>query len=189
MDWVFNITCGQAINSYSSSQMHTAIAYDSAAWLYPSDGHLVEGWQDCDNASLIRQARNQSLPALLTVGVDSHWSGQDLARYIDQAASQAQVPCTSQATTFICTIVNWAIAGGYTGVIIDFESVKGDYPNIRMKFAMFMQELQDALHQKGLLCGLTLIHKVSDKPEEDPSYHTVSGKASDVEVYDLVILQ
>jgi spore germination protein YaaH len=170
MDWVFNVTCGQAINSYSSSQMQATIAYDSAAWLYPSDGHLVEGWQDCDNATLIRQARNQGLPALLTVGVDSHWSGQDLAQYIDQAASQAQVPCTSQATTFICTIVNWAIAGGYTGVIIDFESVKGDYPNIRMKFAMFMQELQDALHQKGLLCGLTLIHKVSDRPEEDPSY-------------------
>ncbi|MFL5692053.1 MAG: glycosyl hydrolase family 18 protein [Ktedonobacteraceae bacterium] len=170
MDWVFSITCGQAINAYSSSQMQTAIAYDSAAWLYPSDGHLVEGWQDCDNATLIRQARNQGLPALLTVGVDSHWSGQDLAQYIDQAASQAQVPCTSQATTFICTIVNWAIAGGYTGVIIDFESVKGDYPNIRMKFAMFMQELQNALHQKGLLCGLTLIHKVSDRPEEDPSY-------------------
>ncbi len=170
MDWVFNITCGQAIDSYNNSHMNATIAYDSAAWLYPSDGHLVRGWQDCDQAALIRQARNQGLPTLLTVGVDSQWSSQGLAQYIDRAASQPQVPCTAQATTYICIIVNWAIAGGYTGVIIDFESVEGKYPNIRMKFATFMQELQDALHQKGLLCGITLIHKVSDRPEEDPSF-------------------
>ncbi|MFL5624150.1 MAG: hypothetical protein ACJ788_00965, partial [Ktedonobacteraceae bacterium] len=62
MDWVFNITCSRAIDSYNSSQMQTALAYDSSAWLYPSDGHLVEGWQDCDNAALMRQARNQGLP-------------------------------------------------------------------------------------------------------------------------------
>ncbi len=43
MDWVFNITCGRAVNSYNNGQMKGAIAYDSAAWLYPSDGHLVEG--------------------------------------------------------------------------------------------------------------------------------------------------
>lgn len=170
MDWVFNITCGQAVNSYNGSQMRTAIAYDSSAWLYPSDGHLVEGWQDCDTAALIRQANQQGLPTLLTVGVDSHWSDLDLARYIDQAASQPQVPCTAQATTYICNIVNWAMAGGYTGVIVDFESVKGDYPNIRLKFAKFLQKLQDALHQKGLLCGITLIHKVSDRPQEDSSF-------------------
>ena len=170
MDWVFNITCGQAVNSYNGSQMRAAIAYDSSAWLYPSDGHLVEGWQDCDTATLIRQANQQGLPTLLTVGVDSHWSDLDLARYIDQAASQPQVPCTAQATTYICNIVNWAMAGGYTGVIIDFESVKGDYPNIRLKFAKFMQKLQDALHHKGLLCGITLIHKVSDRPQEDSSF-------------------
>src|SRR5260370_19363358 len=170
MDWVFNITCGQAVNSYNGSQMRAAIAYDSSAWLYPSDGHLVEGWQDCDTAALIRQANQQGLPMLLTIGVDSHWSDLDLARYIDQAASQPQVPCTAQATTYICNIVNWAMAGGYTGVIIDFESVKRDYPNIRLKFAMFMQKLQDALHHKGLLCGITLIHKVSDRPQEDSSF-------------------
>src|SRR5438270_6919590 len=35
MDWVFNITCGQAVNSYRSSPMQTAIAFDSAAWSYP----------------------------------------------------------------------------------------------------------------------------------------------------------
>jgi hypothetical protein len=170
MDWVFNITCGQAANSYSSSQMNAAIAYDSAAWLYPSDGHLVEGWQDCNRAALISQARNQGLPALLTVGVDSSWSSQDLAQYIDQAASQPQVPCTAQAPTYICTIVNWAVNGGYTGAIIDFESVRGNYPDIRMKFATYMQELQHALHQKGLMCGIALIHKVSDRPGEDPSF-------------------
>src|SRR5258708_11028419 len=95
MDWVFNITCGQAVNSYNGSQMRAAIAYDSSAWLYPSDGHLVEGWQDCDTAALIRQANQQGLPTLLTVGVDSHWSDLDLARYIDQAASQPQVPSLS----------------------------------------------------------------------------------------------
>jgi spore germination protein YaaH len=171
MDWVFNTTCGRAVDSYNSVQMNTAIAYDSSAWLYPSDGHLVEGWQNCDNAALMRQARNQGLPTLLTVGVDSHWSDQELAQYIDQAASQAQVPCTEQATTFICAIVNWAVTGGYTGVIIDFESVNGNYPDIRKKFALFMQELQDALHQKGLLCGIALIHKISDGPAEDPSFH------------------
>ena len=174
MDWVFNITCSQAINSYNSDQMNTALAYDSAAWLYPSDGHLVEGWQDCDRAALMQQARNQGLPVLLTIGVDSHWSSQDLAQYIDQAASQPQIPCTSQATTFICAIVNWAVDGGYKGVIIDFESVKGDYPNIRMLFATFMRELQDALHQKGLLCGIALIHKVSDLPGGDPSFQVNS---------------
>src|SRR5438270_13621082 len=31
MDWVFNITCGQAVNSYNNGQMKEAIAYDSAA--------------------------------------------------------------------------------------------------------------------------------------------------------------
>src|ERR1700730_2237714 len=170
MDWVFNITCGQAINSFDNSSMNAAIAYDSAAWLYPSDGHLVEGWQDCDRAALISQARNQGLSALLTVGVDSHWSDLDLAQYIEQAASQPQVPCTAQATTYICNIVNWAIAGGYTGVIIDFESVKGDYPDIRSKFATYMQKLQQALHQNGLMCGIAMIHKVSDRAGEDPSF-------------------
>jgi hypothetical protein len=170
MDWVFNVTCGQAVDSYHSSQMNATIAYDSDAWLYPSDGHLVEGWQDCNKTALIRQARKKSLPTLLTVGVDGYWSEQVLAQYIDQAASQPQGPCTAQATTSICNIVNWAVAGGYTGVIIDFESVKRDYPNIRMKFATFMQELQGALHRKGMLCGITLIHKVSDMPEEDASF-------------------
>ena len=170
MDWVFNITCGQAVNSYNNGQMKGAIAYDSAAWLYPSDGHLVEGTQDCDRAALLGQARNQGLPTLITVGVDSSWPEQELAQYIDQAASQPQVPCSAQATTYICNIVNWAVDGGYTGVIIDFELVNGKYPNIRTKFATFMQELQDALHQKGLLCGIALIHKISDRPEEDPSF-------------------
>src|SRR6266487_1088890 len=171
MDWVYNITCGQAINSYNNNSLDTALAYDSAAWLYPGDGHLVEGWQDCDQSTLLQRARNQQFPTLLTVGVDSYWSDKDLAQYIDRAASQPQVPCTAQATTFICAIVNWASAGGYTGVIIDFEIVKGDYPGIRMKFARFMQELQKALHQKGLLCGIALIHKVGDTPAEDPSFN------------------
>src|SRR5438477_12128441 len=71
IDWVFNQTCSLAVDSYSRSQMDTTIAYDSAAWLYPGDGHLVEGWQDCDNNALISQARNQCLPVLLTVGVAS----------------------------------------------------------------------------------------------------------------------
>ena len=171
LDWVFNISCDQAINSYDNSSIDTAIAYDSTAWLYPSDGHLVEGWQTCDQATLMQQAKAKGLPFLLTVGVDSHWSEQDLARYIDRAASQPQAACTPQASTFICTIVNWAIAGGYTGVVIDFESVKVNYPGIRVKFAKFMQELQQALHQKGLLCGVTLIHKIGDNPQDDPSFH------------------
>jgi spore germination protein YaaH len=171
MDWVFNQTCSLAVDSYSRSQMDATIAYDSAAWLYPSDGHLVEGSQDCDNNALISQARNQGLPTLLTVGVDSSWSTQDLAQYIDLASSQQQVPCTPAATTYICNIVNWAVSGGYAGVIIDFELVKRDYPDIRMKFGLFMQELQSALHQKGLLCGVTLIPKFSDNPGEDPSYN------------------
>src|SRR5205823_10225890 len=47
MDWVFNQTCSRAVSSYSGSQIDTTIAYDSAAWLYPSDGHLVQGFQDC----------------------------------------------------------------------------------------------------------------------------------------------
>ena len=171
LDWVFNISCDQAINSYGNSSIDTAIAYDSTAWLYPSDGHLVEGWQACDQATLMQQAKAKGLPFLLTVGVDSHWSEQDLARYIDRAASQPQAACTPQASTFICTIVNWAIAGGYTGVVIDFESVKVNYPGIRVKFAKFMQELKQALHQKGLLCGVTLIHKIGDNPQDDPSFH------------------
>src|SRR5205085_1756326 len=77
MDWVFNITCGRAVNSYNKGQMKGAIAYDSAAWLFPSDGHLVEGTQDCDRAALLDQARNQGLPTLMTVGVDSSWPEQD----------------------------------------------------------------------------------------------------------------
>lgn len=170
LDWVYNVTCGQATNAYSSGQMKTAIAYDSAAWLYPSDGHLVEGTQDCDRVALLDQARKQGLPTLITVGVDSSWPEQELAQYIDQAASQPQVPCTAQATTSICKIVNWAIDGGYSGVIIDFELVNVKYPNIRAKFATFMQELQDALHHKGLLCGIALIHKIGERPEEDPSF-------------------
>lgn len=170
MDWVFNVTCNQAIDSYGNSRLNATIAYDSAAWLYPSDGHLVVGGQNCDQAALVQQARSEGLPVLITVGVDSSWSEQALAQYIDRAASQPQVPCTAQATTYICAIVNWAIAGGYTGVIIDFELVKVDYPDIRMKFATFMQKLQNALHQKGLLCGIALIHKVNDLPQEDPSF-------------------
>ena len=170
MDWVFNVTCNQAVNSYANSPMNAALAYDSAAWLYPDDGHLVQGWQNCDSASLVQEARNQGLPALVTVGVDSSWSSTALAQYIDRAASQPQVPCTAQATTFICTIVNWAVAGGYTGVIIDFESVNGTYPHIRQLFATFMQELQAALHAQRLLCGIALIHKVSDVANADPSY-------------------
>jgi len=149
--------------------MDATIAYDSAAWLSPSDGHLVEGSSDCDKGALISQARNQGLQTLLTVGVDSSWwSTQDLAQYIDVASSQQQVPCTPEATTYVCKIVNWAISGGYAGVIIDFELVKWDYPGIRMKFGMFMQELQAALHQKGMLCGVTLIPKASDSAAEDP---------------------
>ncbi len=141
MDWVYNVTCGRAVDSYSRSQMDATIAYDSAAWLYPSDA----------------------------VGVDSSWwSTRDLAQYIDVASSQQQVPCTPEATTYVCKIVNWAISGGYAGVIIDFELVKWDYPGIRMKFGMLMQELQAALHQKGMLCGVTLIPKSSDIAAEDP---------------------
>jgi spore germination protein YaaH len=170
MDWVFNRTCSQAVASYRHNPMDATIAYDSAAWLYPSNGHLVEGSQDCDNNALIRQARNQGLPTLLTVGVDGSWPAQDLAQYIDQASSQPQEPCTAQAVTYICNIVNWTVTGGYAGVIIDFEIVQWDYPNIRLKFATFMQELQQALYQKGLLCGVALIHKVGDTPAEDPSY-------------------
>ena len=84
------------------------------------------------------------------------------------ASSQQQVPCTPEATTYVCKIVNWAITGGYAGVIIDFELVKWDYPGIRLKFGMFMQELQAALHQKGMMCGVTLIPKASDSAAEDP---------------------
>ena len=35
----------------SRSQMDATIAYDSAAWLSPSDGHLVEGSSDCDKGA------------------------------------------------------------------------------------------------------------------------------------------
>ena len=171
MDWVFNVHCDQAVDSYSSSALDATIAYDSAAWLYPSDGHLVEGWQNCDKDALIQQARNQELPTLLTVGVDGSWSTHALAQYIDRASTEPQVPCTPQASTLICTIVNWAAAGGYRGVIIDFELVQQDYPDIAAKFATFMHKLQAALHQKGMLCGTTLISKVSDNPADDPFHH------------------
>ncbi len=170
IDWVFNQMCSLAVDSYSHSQMSTTIAYDSAAWLYPSDGHLVEGRQDCDNQALVQQARSLGLTTLLTVGVDGSWPAQSLAQYIDRASSQPQVPCTPQATTYICNIVNWAVTGGYKGVIIDFEMVAWNYPNIRQKFSVFMQDLQNALHQKGLLCGITLIAKIGDTPQADPSY-------------------
>ena len=166
----FNRTCSLSVNSYNHSSLDTTIAYDSAAWVYPDDGHLVEGSQDCDKDALLRQARNSGLPTLLTVGIDGSWSTQEAAQYIDRASSQQQVPCTAEGTTYICNIVNWAIAGGYAGVIIDFELVQWNYPGIRTKFGTFMQKLQDALHQKGLLCGIALIPKVSDKAEEDPLF-------------------
>jgi hypothetical protein len=168
LDWVFNVTCGQAASSYDASQMNATIAYDSAAWLYPSDGHLVQGYQPCDQPALIQQARNAGLPTLLTIGVDGSWSRHSLAQYIDAASSEPQVPCTPQASTRICQIINWAVDGGYSGVIIDFELVQEHYPGIAVKFAAFMRELQAALHQKGLLCGLTIFSKVSDTPANDP---------------------
>ncbi len=170
IDWVFNRTCSLAMNSYNQNAMDATIAYDSAAWVYPDDGHLVEGSQDCDKNALIQQARSSGLATLLTVGIDSSWSVQEAAQYIDRASSQQAVPCTAGATTYICNIVNWAVSGGYAGVIIDFELVQWDYPGIQTKFGTFMQKLQDALHQKGLLCGIALIPKVSDKAEEDPLY-------------------
>ncbi len=168
MDWVFNVTCGSAVASYGASQVNAAIAYDSAAWLFPSDGHLVLGYQSCDQAALMQEARDAGLPTLLTVGVDGAWSRHALAQYIDVAASEPQVPCTPQASTRICQIVNRAVAGGYQGVIIDFELVQQDYPGIAEKFASFMRKLQVALHQQGLLCGLTIFSKVSDTPANDP---------------------
>lgn len=170
IDWVFNRTCSLAVNSYNSSSMDTTLAYDSAAWVYPDDGHLVEGTQDCDKDALLQEARNAGLPTLLTVGIDGSWSTQDAAQYIDRASSQQSVPCTAGATTYICNIVNWAVSGGYTGVVIDFELVQWNYPGIRTKFGTVMQKLQDALHQKGLLCGIALIPKVSDNAAEDPLY-------------------
>src|SRR5256714_10177941 len=158
MDWVYNVTCGRAVDSYSRSQMDATIAYDSAAWLSPSDGHLVEGSSDCDKGALISQARNQGLLTLLTVGVDSSWwSTRDLAQYIDVASSQQQVPCTPEATTYVCKIVNWAISGGYAGVIIDIELVKIGYSRIRIEIGMFMQEIQDTLHPKREMIGLIMI--------------------------------
>lgn len=172
MDWVFNVTCDKSVASYSASPMNTTIAYDSAAWLFPSDGHLVQGFQNCDNQALLSQARNQGLPTLLTVGIDGSWPTQTVAEYIDRASSQAAEPCNAQSTTYICLIVNWAVSGGYKGVIIDFELVKEDYPSIAQKFATFMQKLQDALHKQGLLCGTTLIPKLSDNAAQDP-YHNI----------------
>jgi spore germination protein YaaH len=171
MDWVFNITCGQAVTSYNRSSMRSTIAYDSAAWLFPDDGHLVEGTQNCAKDALLAQARNQHLPTLLTVGIDASWPVQTVAAYIDQAASQPVVPCTIPAPTLICSIVNWAMSGGYMGVIIDFELVQQDYPGIATKFGTFMQKLQAALHARGLLCGVTLIPKLSDNPDNDPFSH------------------
>jgi hypothetical protein len=170
IDWVFNRTCRLAVDSYNQSPMNTTLAYDSAAWVYPDDGHLVEGTQECDKDTLLQQARNLGLPTLLTVGIDGSWSTQDAAQYIDRASSQPQIPCTAGATTYICNIVNWAVTGGYTGVIIDFELVQWNYPDIRTKFGTFMQKLQNALHQKGLLCGIALIPKVSDNAAQDPLY-------------------
>src|SRR2546421_11491988 len=137
MDWVYNVTCGRAVDSYSRSQMDATIAYDSAAWLSPSDGHLVEGSSDCDKGALISQARNQGLLTLLTVGVDSAWwSTQDLAQYIDVASSQPQVPCTPEATTYVCKVVNWAISGGYPGVLNEFELIQSNYHDIHMKVGL-----------------------------------------------------
>jgi len=174
MDWVFNVACDKAVDSYSSSSLNATIAYDSAAWLFPSDGHLVEGWQNCDKDALIQQARNQDLPTLLTVGVDGSWSTHALAQYIGRAASEPQVPCTPRASTLICMIVNWAADGGYRGVIIDFELVQDDYPGIASKYATFMRKLQAALHQKGMLCGMTVLSRLSDNPAHDP-YHGIDG--------------
>ncbi|HET9920339.1 MAG TPA: hypothetical protein VFQ30_10895, partial [Ktedonobacteraceae bacterium] len=171
LDWVFSVDCGQGANSLNSGPMNGALAYDSAAWLYPSDGHLVTGGQRCDQTALVQQAKQQGVAALMTVGIDSSWSALAAAQYIDRAASQPQVPCTPQASTDICAIVNWAVAGGYTGVIIDYEIVKGDYPDIARKFADYMRELQIALHQKGLLCGIALIHRIGDSQRTDPSYY------------------
>src|SRR5690348_5900554 len=56
IDWVFNRTCSLAVNSYNQNAMDATIAYDSAAWVYPDDGHLVEGTQDCDKNALIQEA-------------------------------------------------------------------------------------------------------------------------------------
>src|SRR5438046_8826721 len=67
MDWVFNQTCGRAATSYDSSQMNTTIAYDSAAWLYPSDGHLVQGFQDCEKDALLLQNVNEVILTRLNV--------------------------------------------------------------------------------------------------------------------------
>src|SRR5947208_16276298 len=65
MDWAFNIPCGQAVNSYNNGKMKGAIAYDSAAWLYPRDGHLVEGTLDYDRAALLGQDKHQEFPRML----------------------------------------------------------------------------------------------------------------------------
>jgi spore germination protein YaaH len=58
----------------------------------------------------------------------------------------------------------------YGQLLVVFVLFVVKYPTIRVKFATFMRELQNALHHKGLLCGIALIHKISDRPEEDPSY-------------------
>src|SRR5579884_3803990 len=61
IDWVFNRTCSLSVNSYNNNSMDTTLAYDSAAWVYPDDGHLVEGTQDCDKDALLQQARSSGL--------------------------------------------------------------------------------------------------------------------------------
>jgi spore germination protein YaaH len=48
--------------------------------------------------------------------------------------------------------------------------VQWNYPNIRQKFGTFMHKLQEALHQKGLFCGIALVYKFGDTPQEDSSF-------------------
>ena len=171
LSWIYGRDCSRGVQAYLQSAAHDSdAALLGSGWVDPTNGNLANGENNNCVAgsvsmdSVVRLVHSKGGMAYLTITMDtdSSWTTQQAATYIDKATTN---------TSYIQSIVQQAVRGGYDGVIMDLEGVDHTYPAIQQKFATFNQGVWAALRPLHKLYGIALLHKLSDHD----AYYNLNG--------------
>lgn len=120
LDRMFGYKCNLAV--YQSSP-HNSIAVTGDGWVIPETGEAMTGSNNsCQVTTLPSIAHQYGVKAYLTLGVDaSQHTPWQVASYLKRAVDNPGL---------LDIIVQKATQGGYDGVLLDYETVDANFPDI-----------------------------------------------------------
>jgi spore germination protein YaaH len=148
-------------------QQNIPIAIDSPAWIIPAsevdgqqsftEGDILDGTQQDKEAlaQMLEKTNAKQIATVATIGIDEYWKTDFVTNYINDSLHQVD-------ELYLHNLVKHAKDEGYTGVMLDIETIQSSNKQIRAAFVDYVNKLMDIAHDNNMVAGITLIHKTAD---------------------------